>query len=486
MSPELLRVGVPLALYVALILLVGAMATRKAARSPEEYFLAGRRLGALVLFMALFGTNATAFVFVGIPGRAYHDGIGVFSVNAPIVALCTPLTFYLIGAPARRMARRLGALTPAELYARRFDSAALGLLLFLLFTVYTVPYMVSAVVGASVTLEGMTAGVVPAWLGGLGVVGVALAYTTLGGMRATAWTNVLQGALFLGFLVAAFFLISNHMGGLEAAMRAVEAHDPGLLKLERTGLFEPRQWISWGLLISLTVIAFPHMFVRLMAAGSEKAMKSVCRLYPLALLALWLPPVLIGVWGAVEFTGLEGRASDQIFQLMVDRHMPPVLAALGFVAVLAAVMSSLDAMILTLSSMLVRDVLGRFRPARAEKADVIAGRLFSLGVAAGVYVLAQVWGSSVFEIASIAFSGYVTLTPTLFLGVRWRRFTVAGAIASLLMGSFVLYLGQAGVLSLYGFLPVFWAFLAGLAAAVGVSLLTRRADAGLNARAFGP
>ena len=58
----------------------------------------GRGLGPLVLFMALFGTNATAFVLVGIPGLAYHAGIGVFGVNAPLAALGIPLTFWAIGA----------------------------------------------------------------------------------------------------------------------------------------------------------------------------------------------------------------------------------------------------------------------------------------------------------------------------------------------------------------------------------------------------
>ena len=69
--------AVPLGIYALLVLSVGLIATRGAGRSPDEYFLAGRRLGFVVLFMALFGTNATAFVFIGIPGRAYHDGIGV-------------------------------------------------------------------------------------------------------------------------------------------------------------------------------------------------------------------------------------------------------------------------------------------------------------------------------------------------------------------------------------------------------------------------
>ena len=87
-APFALAVGA----YVLLVIGVGVASTRRAGRSPEEFFLAGRGLGSAVLFMALFGTNCTAFVLVGIPGRAYHDGIGVFGLNAPIVALGIPLS----------------------------------------------------------------------------------------------------------------------------------------------------------------------------------------------------------------------------------------------------------------------------------------------------------------------------------------------------------------------------------------------------------
>jgi solute:Na+ symporter, SSS family len=480
-SPVVL--GVVIALYVIAVVAVGLASRHRASGSPQEYFLAGRGLGTVVLFMALFGTNATAFVLVGIPGKAYHDGIGTFGVNAPIIALGIPLTFWAIGSPARRMAERVDALTPAELYAKRFGSRTVGLVLFGCFSLYTLPYMVTAVKGASLTLASVTAGAVPEWLGGLGVVVVALSYTTLGGMRATAWTNVLQGSLFLAFMIAAFFLMSSSLGGLEQAMAAVERHDPELLRITRKGLFAPGAWTSWGLAISLTVIGFPHMLVRLMSGKSERALKGVCRIYPLALLVLWVPAVLIGVWGAAAFTGLEGRASDKIFALMSATHMPPALAALGFVAVLAAVMSTLDAQILTLGSMLTRDVLvsDGTDPAR----EVRLGRWFGAVVAALTYVLAQLWGASVFDIARVAFSGYVTLVPALFFGVRWRRFSASGAIASIVVGNLVYALGLLGWWPLMGFLPVFWALLAAIVAGVVVSLLSAPPPEDRTTLAFG-
>ena len=68
---------------VALVLVVGLVTARGSGDSPEEYFLANRGLGRVVLFMALFGTNCTPFVLVGIPAQAWLDGVGIFVPSMP-------------------------------------------------------------------------------------------------------------------------------------------------------------------------------------------------------------------------------------------------------------------------------------------------------------------------------------------------------------------------------------------------------------------
>lgn len=492
MEDVLLPLALGLGAYVALVIAVGALATRRSARSPEEYFLAGRGLGTPVLFMALFGTNCTAFVLVGIPGLAYRGGIGVFGLNAPIIALGIPLSFWAIGVPARRMARRLGALTPAELYAARLGSRAVGLVLFAVFTVYTIPYMVTAVDGAALAVEHVSEGRVPALWGGAGTLAVALLYTSLGGMRATAWTNVVQGALFLGFMVFALFAVPRSMGGFAAAMEKVRDASPALLARGEGGLYEPRAYASWSLAIAGTVIAFPHMLVRLFAAKDEVTLQRICKLYPPALALLWLPAVLIGVWGAAEVPGLE--VQDEVFYRMVLLHLPPVAAAAGFLAVLAAVMSTLDAQLLTLGSMLTRDVLDPLRGPAAPERDVHYGRLFGALIALVVFLLWRAGWDTIFGVASIAFSGYVTLVPVLLLGARWRRFNAAGAIASVVAGNAVLLAALAGSPTLagaatrpawLGFLPVAWGFAAAFVAAVAIALVTSPPDPERTARAFG-
>ncbi len=166
---------------------------------------------------------------------------------------------------------------------------------------------------------------------------------------------------------------------------------------------------------------------------------------------------------------------------MVTNYLPEWLSALGFVAVIAAVMSTLDAQLLTLSSMITRDVLKHFRPIK----EVRVGKILCVLIAFSVYGLAQVWGSSVFDIASIAFSGYVTLVPALFFTVRWQRFTAAGAVASILVGNVVLALGLAGLIPLGGFMPIFWGVILGTLTGLAVSYKSTPVEPLRTEEAFG-
>lgn len=455
--------------YFVIVLVIGAVAARRTTTDAADYFLGGRQARTLVLFMALFGTNVTPFVLLGVPGLAYHEGVGVFGYNAAIVALGIPLTFWLIGRPAWHAARECGAITPAELYARRLDSGALGVVLFVAYTVYTLPYLVTSVLGVAVATETFTAGAIDGELAAAVLLVVTVVYTTAGGMRATMWTNVLQGAVFMVFIVVAAVAIADGLGGAAAATAAVQRLAPELLVVGDRPRFAFASWGSWSLAISLTVIAFPHMLVRVFAARDQAALRNTCRLYPPALLALWLPAVLIGVWGAAAIPGLEGRASDRIFPLMVTAHTGPWMQGLGLAAILAAVMSTLDAQFLTLSSMLGRDALRRVWPAMSERAEIRAGQGFSMVLAVVTFVVVLWPPDSIFGIATFSFSGYVMLVPTLYLGLCWRRFTAAAAIGSIVVGNVVLLGAFAVGTPPWGVLPVAWGLTAAIVVAVGVA-----------------
>lgn len=462
MTPEH-TVAAVVIIYFAVVLGVGVAAARRGDRSAEDYFLAGRSVKTLVLFMALLGTNITPFVLMGIPGLAYHHGVGVFGQNAAIIVLGVPLSVFAIGLPSWRLARRLGAVTPAELYARRFNAPWLGRLMFAVYFVYTVPYMVTAVSGVGIAVDVLSREQVGFATASAAILIVTLVYTSVGGMRGTMWTNVLQGGIFMLFSLGAFFWIAADRGGLSSTMQRVMDAAPRLMDVPSQGPFAAGPWLSWALCISLCVIAFPHMLVRIFAARDEQALKNVCRLYPVAMFFLWVPCVCFGLWGVLDIPGLEGRASDRVFPMLVRMRLGAAAQGLALASILAAVMSTLDAQMLTLSSMLSRDVLPR---RLSERRQLLVTRGFIAVLAVITWVFAMLKLDSIFALAALSFSGYVTLIPTMVGAIYSRRFNASAAAASILTANVVmlavhLTLGREAVL-----LPVAWGLLAGVIAAV--------------------
>ena len=151
--------------------------------------------------------------------------------------------------------------------------------------------------------------------------------------------------------------------------------------------------------------------------------------------------------------------------------------------ILAAVMSTIDAQLLTLSSMLGRDVIRRYTPTLDDAAEVRLGRLFTLVIGVVTYVIVLLRPASIFEIATFSFSGYVMLVPTLFLSLWWRGFTAAGAIASIVVGNAVLLALFTLDEPVLGLLPVAWGLLAAVVAgALAASVLIIPVKAWLNQR----
>lgn len=168
--------------------------------------------------------------------------------------------------------------------------------------------------------------------------------------------------------------------------------------------------------------------------------------------------------------------------LVLD-HLGPLLEGVALAGILAAVMSTLDAQMLTLSSMLTRDVLP---PTLGDRKQVTFGRLFLIALAGLTWWIVVQKPASIFTVASWSFSGYVMLVPTLYLGLRWRRFTVWGAAASIVLGNAVLVLSFLEVIPRLGLLPVAWGLATAIVAALVGSWLTRPTKPEATEAVLGP
>ena len=448
--------------YLAVVLYVGIFAFRRSSRgqSAEDYFLASRSLGTAVFLFSLFGTNMTAFTILGSSGHAFSNGIVTFGLMASASALIIPLSLFLIGTRLWAMGKRFGFMTPVQFFRDRWECGHIGTVIFAVQAALLVPYIIIGVMGGGSTLAAISGGWVPYWLGGALVALVVMGYVFFGGMRGTAWVNTLQTILFLSFGAAALAVIASGMGGFRQAAEEMLG-SPATAPLLTRERISPWFFLSYTF-IPLSTIAFPHINIFCLTARRVQQFKPTVILYPICLLAIWLPSVFLGVMAnqatAVPSiaTKLEARkaladqrkllppeerarlrqaaAGDDVIVLLLNHYAPVWLAGLLGAGIMAAVMAS-DSQILALSTMFTEDVFAfyggkeRFGPA----AQVHTGRIFVLGLTAVAYLIALRAPASIFELAvQYAFSGYSSLFPLLVAALFWKGSTKWGALASTL------------------------------------------------------
>ena len=412
-----------LGLYLMLVLAVGLYGHRLFRGTGEDFFLASRTIGPFILLMTLFGTHMTAFSLLGASGAAYHRGIGVFSLMASSSALIAPIVFFFVGTRLWRIGKRHGLLTQVQFFRERWDSNGLALFLFFMLVTLLIPYLLIGVMGGGITFEEITRGQVPRWLGSLLICTVVSVYVTAGGVRSTAWANTFQTLVFMGLGAVTFIVIVRQLGGLRTALESV---DPTLLM---HGERIPASMLVSYTLIPLSVGMFPHIFMHWLTARNVSTFRLPVIAYPLCIAMVWLPSVLLGVLGTSEVPGLTGPAANSILLQMISLRAPEVLVGLLGAGVFAAVMSSLDSQILSLSTLFTQDIVGQFRlgSRMSEAQQVRLGRLFVVLLLAATYLLSLVSNRSIFRLGVWSFTGFAALFPLVIAAIYWRRSTRYGA-----------------------------------------------------------
>lgn len=417
--------------YLGLVLGIGALSHKLFRGTGEDYFVATRTIGPFILLMSLFGTHMTAFALLGASGEAYHNGIGVFGLMASSSALVVPAVFFFVGTRAWALGKRFGYLTQVQYFRDRWNSDRLGLLLFIVLIAFMIPYLLIGVMGGGITMNEITNDQIPEWVGGLMVCLVILIYVTFGGLRGTAWANTFQTLVFMTLGGVTFFAIVNKMGGLNSAISMVAQTNPELLI--RGDKINPLKFLTYTL-IPLSVGTFPHMFMHWLSAKKAESFRYTVMFYPLCVAIVWIPSVLLGVLGSIDFPGLEGPAANSILVKMIGLHAPEVLAGLLAAGVFAAVMSSLDSQTLSIGTMFTQDIVRHygFHDRMSEKQQVLFGRLFVAAVLAITYILSIVSNRSIFKLAIWSFTGFTALFPVVLAALFWKRSTKYGAFTAII------------------------------------------------------
>ncbi len=447
-----------IALYLSVTVAVGIYGHHRGQKNPDDYFLASRAVGPLVMLFTLTATNFSAFFFLGFAGAGYRIGYsyyGIMSFGTALVAL----SFYFIGHKAWKLGKQHGYITPPELIGDRFRSRTLKVVFLAFMVIFTMPYLAIQPIGAGYLLSELTGGAVPYFWGAVLLTSFMVLYVFLGGMRSVALTDVIQGILIVALIVLAVSIIGGRLGGVFEANERVYEIKPELFSREVAGaFFTRRRWFSFMVLFFFAVPMFPQVFMRFFIPRSPSSLKLAATLYPIVTAFLFFGPILIGVMGHVTFPNLVGNDSDQILPMMLAQHAPAWLATLVMVGALAAFMSTMDSQLLALSSMLTRDIYLEFidRGASIEK-QVKLGKVLVVALSVVGLIIAYRPPDTIFDIATEAFTGLAVLFPTTIAALYLKKVPAWSCVLSILTGQLLLIGFHYEVIPAgwsFGFLPL--------------------------------
>ncbi len=482
MSLKIVQFAV-LAVYLIIMLLIG-LGFYKKNESMSDYFLGGRSLNKWVAAMSAQASDMSGWLLMGLPGTAYALYTGTCSAMWTAIGLLigTYLNWLLVAKRLRKQTQVSNdSITIPVYFENRFNDKtkilriASSLFIMVFFLVYT-----AAQFAAGAKLFEAAFGVpykLGLFIGGIIIIG----YTFLGGFKAVAWTDLIQGIIMFFAIIVMPAIIISKIGGWDQTMiqfkgmEAVKGEVFSWLPKNAASGINVLLLISsigWG----LGYFGQPHILTRFMAIRSSSEIQPARVIATIWVIITLACAVIIGMLGslyissghaAAELAAMANGDPEKIFMVLIQSIfgmsgsiIGAILCGIFLTAILAAIMSTADSQLLVTASSITEDFYGsvcKTEPSQKKLVWISRGAVIVVSLIA--LALALNPSSSVFDLVSMAWGGFgAAFGPCVLLSLYWRRMTVQGAIAGVLTGGIldiVWYMLKGGIFDVYELVPAF-------------------------------
>ena len=465
------------AVLVAYLLVLIALAvwSRRETDSLSGFFLAGKKLPYWVVAFSTNATGESGWLLLGLTGMGYAVGAQAYWVVVGEV-IGIALSWTLISRRLKRLSDETDSITLPDVIAARFNDSKHILRSIAVVIILT---MVCAYVTAQMVASGKAlSSFVGMDYSSAVIVGaiIIIAYTFVGGYKAVAYTDVVQGVLMLGGLIIVPAVAVSAAGGWQSVTSNLAAQDPGLLSMWNITDSGFPGWIALVsfLAIGLPFLGVPQLMVRFMSARDEDELKKARILSVIVILLFDVGAVTAGMAGRALFPGLDD--AETIFPLLSTELFPPLITGVMMVVVLSAIMSTVDSLLLLASSAVVRDTLQKIvGSTRSDKTLAGYGKFVTIliGVIGVAFAIGEV--KFIFWFVLFAWSGLgAAFGPVIICMLYYKRTTLPGVAAGMLGGflTSVIWVAvfKAGTYELYEMIP---GFIVGMTLTLLVSRITR-------------
>lgn len=423
--------------YLILMVIIGNLSARRSSAQTQSGSYFGGSLPPWVMATAVVATSISGVGFIGTPGTAYNQGYAMYLATTILGGgwLGFILSAKVIGRPMKRIAARRKLVTVTDVICDIFQEPRLRYIIIPIIILggiasAAVQWVVIGNVVSSMLNVSYTAAVL------IGVACVAL-YSILGGNESTAFVGGIQCLIAMFCSIFMCFAAVRLAGGMTAMNVTIAAYDPSMFYPVNTnttfGYF-----FSLAFIYSIGYMGQPSITVKWSQITDNK-------LYPRAIL---IGTISYALTTLMTYVGISARALvekgvmapieniDMLVMTYIQQYFSPWVVGLVVAAALSAIMSTGAAHLIACSSACVNDIMANWlhmdmsgrKGRHISQLAMLVCLLLSLAMSFRPDLGIQALGNSAWG----AFAA--VLTPSLVLGLRWRRATVQGAWASGIFG----------------------------------------------------
>ena len=437
-----------LAVYFIILMGIGIFASRRIT-DIRDYYVGGKKLGYWIAALSARATGESGWLLIGVTGMGAMMGVSAYWIVVGEV-LGVYLSWQFLAKKFKIATDNYDSITVPDYLVSRFGSTSntLRIISATALSLFVVIYVSAQIDTTGKTFESFLN--INYYTGILIGFGIVLMYISTGGFLAVAWSDFFQGILmFIGLVILPIVTIF-YIPDLSAFCKGLSAIDPGLTDIWGSGGFNLLNLVSVIGLISIGIgfLGSPQVYVRFMSIKDENEIKKGKWVAVWYTLITDTAAVTIGLLGRYLLTSVGqdpvlaiGHAGEDVLASLLDMVMPNVIIGVYIAAVLSAIMSTVDSLLVVASSAVTRDFYQQiFHPeikndaltSLSKKVTVVIA-ILALSIALLVSVLSP--DRTVFWFVIFGWSGIAaTFVPVIILSLLWDGFTEKGAIASMIVG----------------------------------------------------
>lgn len=426
-----------LIIYFVAMAGIGVATMRRGSGDAEDYLLGGRSLGPAVTALRLQSSSMSGYMFMGAGGLGYSQGyFGMWYALGDIGG--GVLNLSILGRRMRKLSQILGSITSIEYLEHRYPSKWTRVIAGVIALACLFFYVMGQFIAGGSGLAMVTGLSYPVALAL--AIGVIVFYTFLGGYLAVAYTDFVQAIVMVIGMLWILIATLQAVGGFTAGNEAIGAERPDLLTMWGADLQYQGQWgiILGALLVfSIGYMGWPHVVVSHMATKRPSVARRA-GVYATIFNLLFIPGAyLVGIMAIVLLPTLD-NPEMAIFDTAA-MVLPPVALGVVMAAIMAAIMSTADALLLQGGTVASYDIFARFfGKDMGERTLVWVSRITVMALALVGYLIAvnnpPTIATMIIFATSVLGAAFV---PAYVCAVWWRKANTVGAIASMVTGTVV-------------------------------------------------